>query len=55
VLLTCHTPGYDIAALRDMMRDALGDEGITTGNPLVLRSAAGRELPGGVAVRWMTR
>jgi 23S rRNA (cytosine1962-C5)-methyltransferase len=55
VLLTCHTPGYDVAALRDMMLDALGNDGAITGNPLILRSAAGRDSPSGVAVRWIRR
>ena len=53
VLLTCHTPAYGVAALRDMMLAALGHDGVITGDPLVLRSVAGRELPSGVAVRWM--
>jgi 23S rRNA (cytosine1962-C5)-methyltransferase len=53
VLLTCHTPGYDVAALGDMMRDVLGHDGVVTGDHLILRSTAGRKLGSGVAVRWV--
>ena len=52
VLLTCHTPGYCPAILRDMMLDALGRDGAASGGRLLLRSAAGGELPSGVVVRW---
>ena len=52
MLLTSHTPGYDPAKLRQMMLDALKHEGFASGREMTIRSAAGRELPGGVVVRW---
>jgi 23S rRNA (cytosine1962-C5)-methyltransferase len=52
MLLTCHTPGYDPAALGTMIRESLGGEGIVSGSELTLRSAAGRELPCGAAAWW---
>jgi 23S rRNA (cytosine1962-C5)-methyltransferase len=52
MLLTCHTPGYDSAALRAMAIDAFGDEADIAAKPLALRTADGRELPSGVVVRW---
>ena len=55
MLLTCHTPGYDAAALREMLLEAVGGEGTAAARQLTLRSAAGRELPSGVAVRWAKR
>ncbi len=57
MLLTCHTPGYDPARLERMMIDALNDAeaGTITARPLGIRTAAGRELPCGVAVRWQHR
>jgi 23S rRNA (cytosine1962-C5)-methyltransferase len=51
MLLTCHTPGYDAAALREMVLEAVGP-GQVAARQLTLRSAAGRELPSGTAVRW---
>ncbi len=54
MLLTCHTPGFDHRRLKQMMIDALGDtdDGTCDAGPLAIRSVAGRELPGGVVVRW---
>ncbi|MHC4177058.1 MAG: class I SAM-dependent methyltransferase [Planctomycetota bacterium] len=54
MLLTCHTPGFDPARLKQMMADALGetDDGTLTAQQLTIRSAAGRELPSGVVARW---
>ncbi|MEN6459446.1 MAG: class I SAM-dependent methyltransferase [Thermoguttaceae bacterium] len=52
MLLTCHTPGYDADTLRDMLLDAVGGSGRAAAMPLTIRSAAGRELPSGVAIRW---
>jgi 23S rRNA (cytosine1962-C5)-methyltransferase len=53
MLLTCHTPGYEAAALRTMIVDVLGGEGIVAAGPLFLRSDAGRELPSGMVAQWM--
>jgi 23S rRNA (cytosine1962-C5)-methyltransferase len=54
ILLTCHTPGYDSARLADMLKEHFPD--IKNGNieakTLTIRSAAGRDLPSGVVVRW---
>jgi 23S rRNA (cytosine1962-C5)-methyltransferase len=54
VLLTCHTPGYGPPRLEAMVRDAFGEpvEGRWSSGIMMLRTAAGRELPSGVAVRW---
>ena len=54
MMLTCHTPGFDPARLERMMTDALGetDDGTVTARQLAIRSAAGRDLPGGVVARW---
>lgn len=53
VLLTCHTPGYDAPRLGRMVEATFGGTpGRTEGETLVLRSADGREMPAGVAVRW---
>jgi 23S rRNA (cytosine1962-C5)-methyltransferase len=52
MLLTCHTPGYDPAALREMLLESLGGGGAALARQLTLRSAAGRELPSGTVVRW---
>ena len=54
MLLTCHTPGYDAAALREMLLKAVGGSGRAAARQLTLRTAAGRKLPSGVAVRWKT-
>jgi 23S rRNA (cytosine1962-C5)-methyltransferase len=58
VLLTCHTPGYDPAGLETLIRDAFDGctEGRFSSRMMLLRTAAGRELPSGVAVlSWCTR
>ena len=54
MLLTCHTPGFDPERLGRMMTEALGDAGQGTcdATELTIRAATGREMPGGVAVRW---
>ncbi|MEN6450831.1 MAG: class I SAM-dependent methyltransferase [Thermoguttaceae bacterium] len=52
MLVTCHTPGYDAAVLREMLEQTLGAAGRIEARPLTLRSAAGRELPSGVMARW---
>jgi 23S rRNA (cytosine1962-C5)-methyltransferase len=53
LLLSCHTPGFGPARLRDLVVDALGAEtaGQASGVPLTLRSSAGRDLSSGVVVR----
>jgi 23S rRNA (cytosine1962-C5)-methyltransferase len=54
ILLTCHTPGYDSARLADMLSETFPDvkNGNIEAKTLTIRSAAGRELPSGVVVRW---
>jgi 23S rRNA (cytosine1962-C5)-methyltransferase len=52
LLLTCHTPGFSPERLRELVAEALGGAGRLTARPLVLRTAAGRELSAGVVVRW---
>ena len=54
ILLTCHTPGFDTARLREIMADALEDSaaGKLSGGELSIPAATGRVLPSGVAVRW---
>ncbi|MCE5266592.1 MAG: class I SAM-dependent methyltransferase [Planctomycetaceae bacterium] len=55
ILLTCHTPGFDTATLRDMLRDAIGPAGQISARQLSLRSVSGRELPSGAVARWEKR
>jgi len=57
MLLTCHTPGFGPARLRQMMVEALGesDPGEVSAGPLAIRSADGRELPSGTVVRWQRK
>ena len=53
MLLTCHTPGYDAAVLREMVMEAFRRQRPDREPArLSIRSAAGRELPSGVVVRW---
>jgi 23S rRNA (cytosine1962-C5)-methyltransferase len=52
MLLTCHTPGYEAAALRTMVAEVLGDERTVAAGPMWLRSDAGRELPSGTVARY---
>jgi 23S rRNA (cytosine1962-C5)-methyltransferase len=54
MLLTCHTPLFGPARLRQMMLKALGetDPGTVSAAALTIRSATGREMPSGVVVRW---
>jgi 23S rRNA (cytosine1962-C5)-methyltransferase len=57
ILLTCHTPGFDAARLKEIMADALDDSaaGTLSGGELSIAAATGRVLPSGVAVRWEAR
>ena len=55
MLLSCHTPGFDAANLGTMVTDALGPGGDVDAEGLTLRTAAGRSLSCGVAVRWRSR
>ncbi len=57
VLLTCHTPGYDAERLADMLKENFAEieTGTITTKTLILRSAAGRELPSGTVVRWFAQ
>jgi hypothetical protein len=52
LLLTCHTPGYDVATLQAMLREAfrLGSDMHMEGRSLVIHCADGRKLPSGTAV-----
>ena len=50
MLLTCHTPGYDPARLKQMVGADI-DGGAISANQLTIRSTTGREMPGGVVVR----
>jgi len=52
MLISCHTPGYDEAMLCRLLLEAFGGRGSAVGQSLVLRTAAGRELPSGVAACW---
>jgi len=54
ILLTCHTPGYDPPRLEAMIREAFAEatEGRFSSGIMTLRTATGRALPSGVAVRW---
>ena len=52
MLLTCHTPGYDADVLRRMMLEHFDPSGNVVARAATIRSAAGRELPAGVVVRW---
>jgi 23S rRNA (cytosine1962-C5)-methyltransferase len=52
MLLTCHTPGFSASRLRELVVEALGQSGRIAAGPLVLRTADGRELPGGAMLRW---
>ncbi|MGD0900912.1 MAG: hypothetical protein ABR915_24020, partial [Thermoguttaceae bacterium] len=52
MLLSCHTPGFSPQRLRELVAEALGENGRITAEPLVLRTADGRQLPSGAAVRW---
>lgn len=51
MLVTCHTPGYDATALRQMLPEPFR-RGEIRGGPLTIRSACGRELPAGVLLRY---
>ena len=54
VLLTCHTPSYDVERLKRLVAETLGDNpaGKVTGEAMYLRTAAGRALPSGACVKW---
>ncbi len=53
VLLTCHTPGFDLPRLEALLRDTFPacSEGRIASNAMLLRTPLGRELPSGAAVR----
>ena len=52
MLLTCHTPGFTPARLREMMIETLGGDRVeAVADLLSLTAATGRELPSGVVVR----
>lgn len=55
VLVTCHTRGYSVRRLGRLVAKALGPpgEGRLLAEPMAIPSAAGRNLPSGVAVRWL--
>lgn len=59
ILLTCHTPGFDVATLKTMLVDAIQTvddrPGRVTGSDMTIRAATGRTLPSGVVVRWEAR
>jgi 23S rRNA (cytosine1962-C5)-methyltransferase len=57
MLLTCHTPGYDPEHLSDIVAEHFftAPVGWMKAEPLLIRSADGRELPSGVVVRWKRR
>jgi 23S rRNA (cytosine1962-C5)-methyltransferase len=54
MLLTCHTPEFDARRLERLVREAFCSTqgGTVRTEPLVLRTAAGRGLPSGIAVYW---
>jgi 23S rRNA (cytosine1962-C5)-methyltransferase len=55
VLMTCHTSGLGIPAVKQIMRDALGTvaaETLTV-EPLTLEAATGARLSCGLAARWV--
>ena len=57
MLLTCHTPGFDLPRIKRMMTDAIADsdQGVVESRELAIRSTDGRKLRSGVAVRWTIR
>ncbi len=54
VLLTCHTPGFDAAALAALLKTTLGRGAIEHG-ALALQASTGRSLPSGHYARWTPR
>lgn len=56
ILLTCHTPDFTAARLERLLAEALegSSEGRIRSGPMLLRTAAGRELPSGETVYWET-
>ncbi len=54
MLLSCHTPEFDARRLERLVRETWCSVhgGKPRAEPLVLRTASGRELPSGVAVYW---
>jgi 23S rRNA (cytosine1962-C5)-methyltransferase len=54
MLLTCHTPEFDARRLERLVRESWCSThgGAVRTEPLVLRTAAGRELPSGIAAYW---
>ena len=55
VLLTCHTPGFSPAKLRELLAAAFGSQAGThiDAAPLALVASTGQLLPSGVAARWV--
>ena len=51
LLLTCHTPKFDLPRLAGLVSGALG-AGRITARPLTLEAATGRRLPSGEVVGW---
>jgi len=54
MLVTCHSLGFSPSRLKQVLADASEgtDRGRIVSQPIVLRSAAGRELSSGVGARW---
>ena len=51
LLLTCHTPEFDLPRLASLVSETLG-AGHVTAEPLTLQAVTGRRLPSGVVVGW---
>ena len=54
LLLTCHTPGFDAAALAALLKSTIGRGAIEHG-ALALQASTGRSLPSGHYARWTSR
>ena len=54
IVLTCHTPGYECERLADMLRETVPctQDGAIEARTMMIHSAADRDLPSGVVVRW---
>jgi 23S rRNA (cytosine1962-C5)-methyltransferase len=52
VLLTCHTPGYTLQRLREVLASGLSTNVAIDAADLVLPASSGRALPSGVVARW---
>ncbi len=55
IILSCHTPGYECERLADMLRATISyaQNGAIEAKTLIIRSAAGCDLPSGAVVRWI--